>query len=55
MSCRSFLAKLFVFVMLEIGALAGVPMTPEQIRNLMRVMSEPVATQTLKRNPKPGE
>lgn len=38
MSLKKFLGKLFVFAVLELGALAGVPMSPEQIEKLMGVM-----------------
>jgi hypothetical protein len=38
MSLRKTLARLLVFAVLEIGALAGVPMSPEEIEKLMNVM-----------------
>jgi hypothetical protein len=38
MSFRKSLAKLLVFAVLQFGALAGVPMDPEKIRQLMDVM-----------------
>ncbi len=38
MSYRKTLAKVFIFAMLQFGALAGVPMTPEQIEKLMNLM-----------------
>jgi hypothetical protein len=33
------LAKIFLFVALELGALAGVPMRPDQIEALLRTMN----------------
>jgi hypothetical protein len=38
MSFRKTLAKLLVLVTLELGALAGVPMRPDEIEKLMNVM-----------------
>ena len=38
MSLRKTLAKLLVFAVLQFGALAGVPMPPEEIEKLMNVM-----------------
>ena len=38
MSLKKTLAKLLVFAVLELGALAGVPMSPEEIEKLMNVM-----------------
>jgi len=38
MSFRKTLAKLLVFAILNFGALAGVPMSPEEIEKLMNVM-----------------
>jgi hypothetical protein len=37
-SLRKTLARLLVFGILEIGTLAGVPMSPEEIEKLMNVM-----------------
>lgn len=39
MSLKKTLGKLFVLSMLEFGALAGVPMTPEDIEKLMQIMN----------------
>src|SRR5207237_9803201 len=36
---RKLLAKLLLFSALEIGALCGVPMSPQQIESLMEVMN----------------
>lgn len=38
MSLKRTLARLLVFAVLEVGALCGVPMSPEQIEKLMNVM-----------------
>lgn len=38
MSLRRTLAKLLVIAILQFGALAGVPMSPEEIEKLMNVM-----------------
>lgn len=37
MSLRKRLAKLFLFAVLEMGALCGVPISPEQIEKVMRM------------------
>jgi hypothetical protein len=39
MSLKKLLGKLFLFAVLEAGALAGVPMTPQKIEELMEVMN----------------
>lgn len=38
MSLRKVLGKILIFTMLQIGALAGVKMTPEEIEKVMNVM-----------------
>lgn len=38
MSLRKLLGKILIFSMLQIGALAGVKMTPEEIEKVMNVM-----------------
>jgi len=40
------LRTLFCCAVLEIGALFGVPMRPEQIRELMQAMNSPTIAQT---------
>lgn len=40
MSLRTLLGKILLFCVLEIGALCGVPMTPEKIKRLMEVMNQ---------------
>jgi len=37
-SLRKLLGKILIFGILELGALAGVPMSPEQIEKVMNVM-----------------
>ena len=39
MAQRRWLAKTLMFLMLELGALFGVPMRPEQIEELTRMMN----------------
>jgi hypothetical protein len=39
MSLRRILGKLLIYGILEMGALAGVPMSPEQIEKIMQVMN----------------
>ncbi len=39
MSIRKLLGRIFLFGMLELGALAGVPMTAEDIEKIMEVMN----------------
>ena len=39
MSLKKILAKALVFMVLEIGALCGVPMTPRQIEELMNTLN----------------
>lgn len=41
MSLRARLRVVFVCACLELGALAGVPMRPEQIRQLMHALNQP--------------
>ena len=46
MSVRHRLRTLLCCVALEIGALAGVPMRPEQIQDLMHTLNNPKIAQT---------
>jgi len=39
MSLKNFLGKVLLFAVLEAGAIAGVPMTPQKIEELMEVMN----------------
>lgn len=48
MSLKKILGKVFVYLVLEMGALSGAPIRQEEIEQLMK-MSEPCVTQTLKR------
>jgi hypothetical protein len=41
------LRALFLCLALEAGVLAGVPMRPEQIRDLMRQMNQPIQAHVL--------
>jgi hypothetical protein len=48
MSLRKSLGKLLVFFVLEMGALCGVPMTPDEIKKIMDVMNRTKIEQTVK-------
>ena len=50
MSLRKILGKLLIFSVLEVGALAGVPMSPEQIQKLMDVMHRTQVVQVVKKD-----
>jgi hypothetical protein len=47
MSVKSVLGKALLFGMLQIGALAGVPMTPQEIEELMEVMNRVQVVQVI--------
>ena len=46
---RKLLAKLLFFTVLEMGALCGVPMSPQQIESLMEVMNRTEIVQMIDR------
>ena len=46
MSVKHRLRTLFCCAVLEIGALFGIPMRPEQIQELMHAMNKPKVAQT---------
>lgn len=48
MSVRKMLGKILVFGMLEIGAMAGLPITPEEIEKIMQVMHRTKVVQIVK-------
>jgi len=50
---RKTLAKLLVFSVLQFGALVGVPMSPEEIDNLMNVMHRIKAEYVVKKDDPP--
>jgi hypothetical protein len=54
---KTALARLLVFAMLEVGVLAGVPMTPEQIDKLMNIMHCTKIEHVVKKDdpPQPGD
>lgn len=56
MSLRNTLAKVLVFALLNFGALAGVPMDPQKIRELMDVMHRTKVEHVVKKEdpPDPG-
>ncbi len=47
MSLKKTLGKVLLFGMLQVGALAGVPMTPKQIEELMEVMNRVQVVQVI--------
>ena len=47
MSLKRALGKLLLFGMLQIGPLAGVPMTPQKIEELMEVMNRVQVVQVI--------
>jgi hypothetical protein len=53
MSLRKTLAKLFVFAVLQFGALVGVPMRPEEIEKLMNVMNRTKIVHVVKKDDPP--
>lgn len=50
MSLKTCLGKVLVYLVLEIGAICGVPMRPDQIEQLMKIADRGVVQTT--RNPK---
>jgi hypothetical protein len=54
MSLKKTLAGVLVFSVLQIGALAGVPMDPEAIEKLMNVMHRTKLEQVVKKDDPPG-
>lgn len=49
MAKRGWLAKILMFVVLEAGALLGVPMRPDQIEDLTRLMNETLVEHVVRR------
>jgi hypothetical protein len=47
-SLRKILAKVLVFAVLEVGALGGVPMTPEKIEELLQMTNRARAEHVVK-------
>ena len=54
MSFRKALAKALVFAILQFGALAGVPMSPEQIEKLMNIMHRTRIEHVVKKSDPPS-
>ena len=50
MSVKKKLGQALVYALLTIGAMCGVPMRPEQIEKLMRVMNETCITHVVKKD-----
>jgi len=51
-SFKKKLAQALVYALLTIGAMCGVPMSPEQIEKLMKVMNETRVTHVVKKDDK---
>ncbi len=54
MSFRQTLAKVLLFAVLQAGAMAGVPMSPEQIEKVMNAMHRPKIVQTVRKDDPPA-
>lgn len=50
MSWKRSLARLLVFAVLEVGALCGVPMSPEQIERVMNLMTRTKIVHVIKKD-----
>ena len=46
---RNLLAKIFLYAMLEFGALVGVPIRPDEIETLTRLMNSTQVVQVVKK------
>ena len=49
MSLKKTLGKVLLFAFLQVGALSGVPMSPQQIEELMEVMNRVQVVQVVKK------
>jgi len=49
-SLRKLLSQLFLFAVLEVGAIGGVPMTPEKIQEIMQMMNRARAVFVVKKS-----
>jgi len=54
-SLKSRLRTLLCCVVLEVGALAGVPMRPDEIRELMNALAQPKLARVLPDRPDEGD
>ena len=54
MAFRKTLAKALVFAILQVGALAGVPMAPEEIEKIMNVMHRTKVEYVVKKDDPPS-
>ncbi|HYU26413.1 MAG TPA: hypothetical protein VEO74_14485 [Thermoanaerobaculia bacterium] len=54
MSFKKTLAKMLVFAVLQFGALAGVPMRPDEIEKLMNVMHRTKIVHVVKKEGPPS-
>ena len=55
MSVRDRFRTLFFCALLELGALAGMPMRPEEIRDLMQTFNQPKVTHTIPERTNDGD
>lgn len=55
MSLKSRLRTLLCCVVLEVGALTGVPMRPDEIRELMNTLAQPKLARVLPDRPDDGD
>jgi hypothetical protein len=50
MARKRWLATVFTYLMLEVGALMGAPVRPEQIEEITRLLSQTVVTEVVERD-----
>lgn len=50
MARKRWLATIFTYLMLQVGALLGAPVRPEQIQEITRLLSQTVVTEVVKRD-----
>jgi hypothetical protein len=55
MRCNRRLRTILLGVALEVGALAGVPMRPEQIRELLEMLARPKLVEVLRQESEKGD
>jgi hypothetical protein len=55
MSLRNCLGKVLLLSVLELGALCGAPIRPEQIEEIMKMSSQPAVTHVIRNEDGDGE
>jgi hypothetical protein len=50
MARKRWLATVFTYLMLEVGALMGAPVRPEQIEEITRLLSQTVVSEVVERD-----